>query len=87
LLSVDFWEEIDCDKVLIYQTDTFICKKFDESFLEYDYVGGYWGKGHCNFIEENYNEKGVCIGNGGLSLRSVNKTKKILKNKKPELFY
>ena len=39
LLDINFWNEIDCEKVLIYQTDTFIAKKFDDSFLEFDYIG------------------------------------------------
>ena len=83
LLDINFWNQINCEKVLVYQTDTFISKKFDRSFLDYDYAGGYWGTGHSFLIEKNYGEKEILIGNGGLSLRCVNKTKQILKNKKP----
>jgi hypothetical protein len=83
LLSLDFWNSLNCEKLLIYQSDTFICKKLDEVFLDYDYIGGYWGTTHSFFIEKTYQEKDIFIGNGGLNLRSVKKTIEILESKKP----
>lgn len=79
-LDLNFWNKIDCEKVLIYQSDTFIFKQFDDIFLNYDYIGAPWGPSlHSDEIK---NEVGIdlYIGNGGLSLRSVNVMKDILKN-------
>ena len=80
LLDINFWNEIDCEKVLIYQTDTFIAKKFDDSFLEFDYIGAPWGpSSHSNFLKNHLNlEFDLLIGNGGLSIRNVEKSKSCL---------
>jgi hypothetical protein len=72
LLDINFWQQIDCQKVLIYQTDTFICKEFDDTFLEFDYLGANWGPSpHTKMIKSilkiNFD---LNFGNGGLSLRS-----------------
>jgi len=82
LLSLEFWEKISCEKVLIYQSDTFIFKEFDNSFLEWDYIGAPWGpSAHSDSIKKDYNlDFDVYFGNGGLSLRSVNAMIEIIKN-------
>lgn len=75
LLNLDFWNGIDCEHVLIYQTDTFINTSFDESFLEWDYIGAKWYGKNSIKIGEIYSETTgdrvdrLDIGNGGLSLR------------------
>jgi len=66
LKSVTFWDSLPYDKVLIFQTDSFILREGIEEFLEWDYVGAAW----------KFQEHG---GNGGLSLRSVNLMKHICK--------
>jgi teichuronic acid biosynthesis glycosyltransferase TuaG len=75
LLDINFWNEIKCEKVLIYQTDTFIVNDFDESLLEWDYIGAPWGPGsHLKFLQKLISEFEISkmyYGNGGLSLRSV----------------
>ena len=82
LLNIEFWNEIDCEKVLVYQTDTFIFKNFDDKFLEYDYLGSPWGPSeHSKFIQSKMGVE-VLSGNGGLSLRNVNLMKEILLNNK-----
>lgn len=58
LTSVEFWAELQCDKVLIFQSDSGILKKNIEDFMEWDYVGAPW----------KFQQHG---GNGGLSLRST----------------
>lgn len=77
-LDIKFWNELNCEKILVYQTDTFIKKEFDYSFLEYDYIGGYWENNlFLDFLlgELGYDLK---IGNGGLSLRDIEKSKNCL---------
>ena len=82
MLSIDFWNKINCEKVLIYQTDTFILNKFDDSFLEYDYLGANWGPGtHMDFLKEKLNiENDLTNGNGGLSIRNIKNIKNSLKD-------
>lgn len=79
-LDIKFWNQINCEKVLIYQTDTFICNQFDNDFLKYDYIGAPWGPSdHSNYLKEKLNlDFGLLIGNGGLSIRDVTKTKNCL---------
>lgn len=64
LKTVDFWDQIRTEHVLIFQTDSWICRKAEEKlshFLEYDYVGAPW----------NHKVEGCeGVGNGGLSLRT-----------------
>jgi hypothetical protein len=81
-LDINFWNEIDCEKVLIYQTDTFILNKFDDEFLKYDYLGANWGPGsHMVFLKKELKiEEDLTNGNGGLSLRSVEVIKDSLKD-------
>lgn len=81
MLNINFWNEIDCEKVLIYQTDTFICKNFNDDFLEFDYLGANWGLQHTKKIQKsitNIKFTNMTQGNGGLSLRSVSLMKKAL---------
>ena len=75
LLSSDFWNKISGDKILIYQTDTFVFRAFDKKFLEWDYIGAPW-QGLLAVFNDLPDMK--IVGNGGLSLRSTNKIKKIV---------
>jgi hypothetical protein len=87
LLNIGFWDSLECEKVLIYQTDTFIFKDFEESFLEWDYIGAPWGPStHLKKNKLQYNfDYEVNVGNGGLSLRTVDALKDILKIYKPDI--
>jgi hypothetical protein len=68
MLSLDFWNQVKCEKVLVYQTDTFIFKDFDDDFLQWDFIGAPIENPLCFspiFTGIDF------IGNGGFSLRSV----------------
>lgn len=57
LTSIDFWESLPYDKVLIFQHDSKLLREGIDEFLEWDYIGAPW----------KFQEHG---GNGGLSIRS-----------------
>ena len=64
LARPEFWEALHAEKVLIFQTDSVLCSRSAftiDDFLAYDYVGAPWV--HVD----------RAVGNGGLSLRSVDK--------------
>ncbi len=90
LLSIDFWKQIPTEHVLIFQTDCYIYKMFENKWLEYDFVGAsYWTK-------EDISPRLGGI-NGGLSLRKksamIDCLKKISwsqissKNKNEDVFF
>jgi hypothetical protein len=69
LYSEKFYEPIETDMFLIFQTDALISNTYKDyvyKFLHYDYVGAPW----------KANNK---VGNGGLSLRKKSKMLEILK--------
>lgn len=80
ILHSRFWSWVNCEKILIYQSDTFIFKQFDNEFLKWDYIGAPWGPSiYSSELKKNYNLKNeIFVGNGGLSLRHVNAMKEIL---------
>ena len=64
LARPEFWEAMRAEKVLIFQVDSVLCSGSEftvDDFLAYDYIGAPW-------IDE-----GQGVGNGGLSMRSVNR--------------
>ena len=70
LLSKEFWDSLDAEKVLLFQEDGFLLRDGVEEFLDYDYIGAPWP------LELRHSPTGV--GNGGFSLRSVSKMKRAL---------
>lgn len=62
LLSTDFWNGINEENILIFQTDTMMFRDNIDDFLEYDFIG-------ANFF--NPNDVSLTHGgnNGGFSLR------------------
>lgn len=73
LCSQDFWKKIKscgAKHSLIFQTDTLLLKKNIDDFLHYDYVGSPWHIKWMGMLE---------VGNGGLSLRNVDKMLDITK--------
>lgn len=68
--STKFWKQVKGTKALIFQTDSLLLRSGIDDFLEYDYVGAPWRK-----PKENQ-----WVGNGGLSLRTVNKMIEICEN-------
>jgi len=69
LTSVDFWNKIEEENILIFQHDSEILRKWDSSFEEFEYLGAPW----------KFQEHG---GNGGLSFRKKSAMLKVLYNKK-----
>jgi len=62
LSSVNFWNLLTGNKILIYQEDSFIFKNNVEEFIDFDFIGAPW--------PSNTNDTPNCVGNGGLSLRT-----------------
>ena len=62
LASLNFWNLLNGEKILIYQEDTIIFKNNIDDFLKWDYIGAPW--------PEHQNDNTYGVGNGGFSLRS-----------------
>ena len=62
LCTLNFWNLLYGEKILIYQEDTNIFKNNINDFLEWDYIGAPWPK-----IQ---NDTPNLVGNGGFSLRT-----------------
>lgn len=70
LLSTDLWKSIKGEHLLIFQTDTVLCRASPhavDDFLQYDYVGAPWASAPH-----------LPCGNGGLSLRTKSKALQVL---------
>lgn len=73
LTSIEFWESLPFDKVLIFQHDSALLRTGIEKFMEWDYVGAPW----------KFQMHG---GNGGLSIRSVKAMIETLKQNSYSIF-
>ena len=62
LTSVEFWDLLVGEKILIYQEDSCIFKDNITDFLKYDYIGAPWPR--------TQDDNPFCVGNGGFSLRT-----------------
>jgi hypothetical protein len=62
LTTLEFWNLLNGEKILIYQEDSIIFKNNIDEFLHLDYVGAPWPK--------NQNDTINLVGNGGISLRT-----------------
>jgi hypothetical protein len=76
IASLDFWNLLMGEKILIYQEDSIIFKNNIDDFLHYDFIGAPWSKEHNKVGYTNDLlvyidiDKYICVGNGGLSLRT-----------------
>ena len=70
LASMDFWDLLQGEKILIYQEDSLIFKDNIDDFLEFDFIGAPFPK--------TENDTPNSVGNGGLSLRSKSIMKKVI---------
>jgi hypothetical protein len=80
LYSEDFWLPlIKYSRILIFQTDAFLIRKFPAHFLDYDYVGAPWCESNTDLkrvlssslFNNRFNDfEKYLVGNGGLSLRN-----------------
>lgn len=62
LMTSNFWNLLEGEKILIYQEDSLIFKYNIDEFMEYDYIGAPFFKS----ADDTPNS----VGNGGLSLRT-----------------
>ncbi len=75
MLTTSTWELIKEENILLFQSDSIALGKFQNKFLEYDYIGAPWWK--------NVNSKNV--GNGGTSFRKRSAMINCLQHYKPHL--
>lgn len=75
LMMEMFWNWIDADNILIFQTDSYLRKFGIENFLNYDYIGAPW----------SHELKHYQAGNGGLSLRKKAKILQAIRSHKVNL--
>ena len=71
LIRRSFWQGIDEEKVLVFQTDSFMLRSGIEKFFDYDYIGAFT----LNPYEQaplDPHKTGMTLGmfNGGFSLRN-----------------
>lgn len=68
--SAEFWEAVDADTALVFQTDSLLLRRDVKRFEGYSYVGAPW-----HLDNERWSRHVASmphgVGNGGLSLRSV----------------
>jgi len=76
LTTIEFWDLLHGEKILIYQEDSIIFKTNVENFLCFDFIGAPFPK------EQNDTQNNV--GNGGLSIRTRSIMKKIIETKSVE---
>jgi hypothetical protein len=69
LMSKEFWNNFNGEKLLLYQEDSYMFHNRIDEFLEYDYIGAPWPIDQ----DEHINQKEYGVGNGGFSLRSKSK--------------
>ena len=62
LISIDFWNSIPAENILIFQPDTLLLNDKIDEFMKYDYCGAPWDP-KLPFMSDK------SVGNGGLSLR------------------
>ena len=65
VMTTDFWNSLNGEKILIFQEDTLIFKNNIDDFIEYDFIGAPF--------PSNSNDTPNRVGNGGFSLRSKSK--------------
>jgi len=70
ITSLDFWNQLDGEKILIHQEDSLIFKNNIDDFLQFDYIGAPW----------IHHPKNYQVGNGGFSLRSKSIMIKIIQS-------
>ncbi|KAI9018356.1 hypothetical protein DFJ74DRAFT_218333 [Hyaloraphidium curvatum] len=71
LLSQEFWESLEGEKILIFQEDSIVFRPGVHRFMSYDFVGSPWPR--------DVNDTPGAVGNGGISLRTRSKMLDALK--------
>ena len=80
LLSTKFWNMLNGEKILIYQSDSLIFNTNIDDFLQYDYIG-------TPFFNKSVLLAKIPVGNGGLSLRTKKVMLDVLNNPKCDKKY
>ncbi len=78
MLSESFWESIVGETVLYFECDSLLCpnsKYKVDDFINFDYIGGYWGNSLYS-LDEKY----PVVMNGGISIRKKSFMLNIIKN-------
>ncbi len=70
LTTIEFWQGLYGEKILIYQEDSLIFRNNINNFINFDYIGAPFPK--------YQNDTANLVGNGGLSLRTRNKMIEVL---------
>ncbi|NCV18990.1 MAG: hypothetical protein EBW42_09525 [Rhodobacterales bacterium] len=76
LTTKEFWKNLNGEKILIYQEDSFLFKKNINDFLSFDFIGAPFPK--------NVNDTPNLVGNGGFSLRTKSKMLEVISKISPE---
>lgn len=66
--SLDFWQNLNSENILIFQIDSTLLNHGIDDFLNFEYIGAPWSKP----------KEGKYIGNGGLSFRKKSKMLEII---------
>lgn len=90
LKNENFWGTLNCEKCIVVQDDGFLINgKYIDEYLQYDYIGAPWADAKDNeYIKKHINP--ALVGNGGFSIRNVEKMKYICRtftDEKNSLFY
>jgi len=82
MMDITTWEDMQCETIFIYQTDTILFKDNIDDYMMYDYIGSPWGLvEHNKTIKEKLDiDLDIKYGNGGLCLRNVEMCKYFLLN-------
>lgn len=73
--DISFWEKlIEHERVLVFQTDSLVLRFGIEKFLSYDYIGAPWP-----WWIKHFKSSKRMGGNGGFSIRKVDKMIEIIK--------
>jgi hypothetical protein len=79
LTTIEFWNLLKGEKILIYQEDSIIFKNNIQEFIEYDFIG-------APFLKTT-NDTPNSVGNGGLSLRSKSKMIEVINKFSPKDYH
>lgn len=88
MMEPELWEgPLSCyEKCLIVQDDGILLRPGIDKFIDYDYVGAPWVDAEGNeYIKNHVNPH--MVGNGGLSLRTVDVMKQAIHNAKKEDYH
>jgi glycosyltransferase involved in cell wall biosynthesis len=73
LKNASFWESLEAEKALVFQSDSMMLRRGIDAFLKYDYIGAPWDARTNDRVKSamKRGELGGAVGNGGFSLRST----------------